>query len=157
MQETRVWHLIPCCAAPNPTCCSYWRLGDLEPVLCNKRSYLNEKPWIATNSSPIWCNQRKSLCGNKHPAQQKIIFLKKSSIKINNLESDPQVAVYHKPRFCSNEAPQCHCSQSETATVVTLLINIKINLKEGLFHLIHLYFCKCLIKYWDSEKYIVCK
>ena len=55
MQGTQVWALVredpPCCGATKPVRHNYWacvlqllKPTCLEPVLCNKRSYRNEKP-----------------------------------------------------------------------------------------------------------------
>ena len=66
IQGTRVlslvWEDFTCQGAINPRHCSY-RACALGPVLCNKRSHLNEKP--------AHCNQRKLVHSNKDQVQPK--------------------------------------------------------------------------------------
>ena len=61
-----------------PGRCICWNPGALEPVLCKKRSHLNEKLSTATREWPPLAATKKSPCSSEDPAQpkiNKIIFL----------------------------------------------------------------------------------
>ena len=92
MQGTRVWALVredpTCRGATKPVRHSYWACA-LEPVLCNKRGHLSEKPvhhneeWpplTATRKSPRAATKtQRSQKKKKKKPRQNICIIKKMS------------------------------------------------------------------------------
>ena len=63
--------LRPWAATTEPTCCSYWNLCALEPVLCNKRSHCSEKPPHHAQRAAPHHSQRRARAAVKTQHSQK--------------------------------------------------------------------------------------